>query len=250
VTMAKTFFLSCHGFSDVGLVRTNNEDSWIASPDERVFLLADGLGGHQAGEVASREAIDSFLQVFRTFFSTDEMNSELDIIRALRACFVRTNKHLFTMACEHELLHGMGTTFCALSFHDDKVAISHVGDSRIYLLRNSQFEQLTRDHCWTRRYGISPSEMRCKGVLTRALGTNLEVEPTIRLLRVCVGDRFLLCSDGLSDMLSSKEIEEAMRKPMTIGQRVRMLVSRAKKNGGADNITVILVEVQDGKNLS
>jgi len=240
------FKLCSHGVSDTGLVRTNNEDAWVGSTRERLFVLADGLGGHQAGEVAAKEAVEVFSGAFHEMFvesDRDEL-SEVEVIDSLRICFERTNSHVYEMSCGHDLLRGMGTTFCSLSFHGDMAAISHVGDSRIYLLRNSQFEQLTKDHCWTRRFLPDGEGKMCKGVLTRALGTTPEVEPTIRLLKVCPDDLFLLCSDGLSDMLSHQEIEKIVKEPMTIGQRVRMLVSQAKKKGGGDNITVILVEVQ------
>jgi len=240
------FKLCSHGVSDMGLVRTNNEDAWVSSTRERLFILADGLGGHQAGEVAAKEAVDSFSKSFHESFieAAKAELSEVEIIEALRLCFERANAHVYEMSCSHELLRGMGTTFCALSFHEDMAAISHVGDSRIYLLRNGQFEQLTKDHCWTRRHIPDGPEKLCKGVLTRALGTTSDVEPTIRLIKVCPQDLFLLCSDGLSDMLSHQEIEKVVTQPMTIGQRVRMLVSEAKKKGGGDNITVVLVEVQ------
>ena len=240
------FKLCSHGVSDKGLVRTNNEDAWISSTRDRLFVLADGLGGHQAGEVAAKEAVDDFSNSFHEMFveSGQHELSEVEIIETLRLCFEKTNSRVYEMSCGHELLRGMGTTFCVLSFHGDMAAISHVGDSRIYLLRNGQFEQLTKDHCWTRRLLPDGNEKMCKGVLTRALGTMPEVEPTIRVFKVCPDDLFLLCSDGLSDMLSQGEIEKIVTQSMTIGQRVRMLVSEAKKKGGGDNITVVLVGVQ------
>jgi len=246
MVLTMKFKLCSHGVSDKGLVRTNNEDAWTTSTRERLFVLADGLGGHQAGEVAAKEAVDAFSDSFHKIFieSGQHELSEVEIIEALRLCFERTNNRVYEMSCEHELLRGMGTTFCVLSFHGDMAAISHVGDSRIYLLRNGQFEQLTKDHCWTRRFLPDGEEKMCKGVLTRALGTTAEVEPTIRLLKICPDDLFLLCSDGLSDMLSQDEIEGVVTQSATIGQRVRMLVSEAKKKGGGDNITVVLVEVQ------
>jgi len=239
------FTLCSHGGSDVGLVRTNNEDCWLSSVEQGLFLLADGLGGHQSGEVASKEAVELFRKEFiRAFRLCDREFADVEIIRSLRGCYEKTNDSLFEMSSTHELLKGMGTTFCSLSFHDRTAAISHVGDSRAYLLRNGHLEQLTRDHCWTRRFLPKIDEKRCKGVLTRAMGTTSEIEPTIRLLKVRSQDLFLLCSDGLSDMLSHEEIEAVLKQPMTIGQRVRMLVSQAKKKGGGDNVTVVLVEVQ------
>lgn len=242
--------LQSHGVSDVGLVRTNNEDAWLSSPEDQLFLLADGLGGHQAGEIAAREAVEFFNAAFCEWkrHNLEDPPSENAIVLALRSCYEKTNDHLFSLSCSHELLRGMGTTFCALTFYDEMAAISHVGDSRIYRLRGKVLEQLTRDHCWTKGLLFSPPVGFgfSKGVLTRALGTMPKVEPTVRLLTVQPKDLFLLCSDGLSDMVSHAEIEAILRQQLTIGERVRMLVSTAKNNGGGDNITVVLVEVVNG----
>jgi protein phosphatase len=239
-----------HGASDVGLVRSNNEDSWLAGPDGRIFLIADGLGGHQAGEVAAREAVEQFFFFFVERFPEKQQDlvADAEIEERLQVCFERTNDYVFRLSCSHELLKGMGTTFCSLTFHDGKAVASHVGDSRIYLLRDSVLEQLTKDHCWTRGvvFAPQPEERMAKGVLTRAIGTMPKVEPTIRLFPVQANDVFLLCTDGLSDMMTNAEIESILNRPMTIGERVRMLVAFAKHKGGGDNITVILIEVLNG----
>lgn len=253
--------LQAHGASDVGLVRVNNEDSWLISLEKQIFLLADGLGGHQAGEVAARESIDCFFAIFsawkkeRSLTKTPE-DIELDheIDECIRACFAQTNAYLFQLSFSHELLRGMGTTFCSLSFHDHRAAVAHVGDSRIYLLRNSALEQLTKDHCWTKALSPdqTPEDLPKKGVLTRALGTTPRVEATIKIMDVFPKDLFLICSDGLSDMLEHDEIEKILRLPLTVGERVRTLISAAKENGGGDNVTVVLVDVidEETKNLS
>lgn len=241
------FRVHSHGASDVGLVRTNNEDAWFASPDGRVFLIADGLGGHQAGEVAARESVDLFLNTFVSAFPEKPAHQPTNeqISAQLKACFDTTNEHLFQLSEQHELLRGMGTTFCSLSIHDDKVAVAHVGDSRIYRHRDGVLDQLTRDHCWTQALFFVPEfeGQQTKGILTKALGTMPSIDPTIQILPIQSHDTFLLCTDGLSDMLSHDEIESVLNRPMTIGERVRMLIALAKQKGGADNITVILVEV-------
>ena len=142
----------------------------------------------------------------------------------------------------------MGTTFCSITVHNNQLAIAHVGDSRVYLLRDGALELLTKDHCWTRGLGFkTPTEDRLtKGVLTRALGTLPDVEATIRFMTPQTDDLFLLCTDGLSDMISSDEIESALNRPITIGEKARLLISTAKHNGGGDNVTVLLVEVVHG----
>ncbi len=244
------FKVHSHGVSDIGLVRMNNEDSWLSGTDGRIFLVADGLGGHQSGEVAAREAIEHFYSCFIELFPGKHpvAMADAEIEARLRACYERTNDYVFSLASTHELLRGMGTTFCALTFHGGKAAVSHVGDSRVYLLRDSVLEQLTKDHCWTRGSpsALSPAERASKGVLTRAIGTMPTVEPTIRLVPIAADDLFLLCTDGLSDMVTHGEIESILNRPMMIGERVRMLVASAKQKGGGDNITIILVEVSGG----
>lgn len=222
--------LKSHGASDVGLVRTNNEDVWLSSPEDGLFLVADGLGGHRAGEVAARESVDFFFSVFRDFKKNIPLSHEDEIFSFLQQCFYKTNEHLYNLACSHELLRGMGTTLSSLSFYEKKAVVAHVGDSRIYRLRDGELEQLTHDHCWTRKIfdPDAPDEsFLYKGVLTRALGTTPSVEPTIRFLDVQSHDLFLLCSDGLSDMMNRREIRHVMKLPLTIGERVRMLVSVA-----------------------
>jgi PPM family protein phosphatase len=239
------FHVHSHGASDVGLVRTNNEDAWFASPDGKIFLIADGLGGHQAGEVAARESVEGFLAAFLSEFSevTDRCPPE-DITKKLQHCYETTNEKLFLLSGQHELLRGMGTTFCSLSFHGDRVAIAHVGDSRIYLHRDGELEQLTKDHCWTPPSFFVPEieGQVTKGMLTKALGTMPAIDPTIQILPFFSHDTFLLCTDGLSDMLSHDEIESVLNRTMTIGERVRMLIAGAKQKGGADNVTIIIVE--------
>jgi protein phosphatase len=245
--MHMPFRVHSHGASDVGLVRTNNEDAWFASPNGRVFLIADGLGGHQAGEVAAREAIEWFLPAFLSSFpeKADYHPTNEEITKQLQSCFDTTNGHVFQLSEQHELLRGMGTTFCSLSFHDDGAAVAHVGDSRIYRHRDGVLHQLTKDHCWTQSPFFVPEfeGQHTKGILTKALGTMPSIDPTIQILPVQSHDTFLLCTDGLSDMLSHDEIESVLNRPMTIGERVRMLIAQAKQKGGADNITVVLVEV-------
>lgn len=250
------FRLQAHGASDVGLVRVNNEDSWLISLEKQIFLLADGLGGHQAGEVAARESIECFFAIFSAWKKEQaeiEKNVAANVEESIKACFSQTNGYLFQLSFSHELLRGMGTTFCSLSFHDHFAAVAHVGDSRIYRLHNGVLEQLTKDHCWTKGFfpDQEPENIPRKGVLTRALGTTPKVEATIKIIDVTAKDLFLICSDGLSDMLEHDEIERILRLPLTVGERVRTLISTAKENGGIDNITVVLVDVleEDEKNI-
>jgi protein phosphatase len=229
-------------------VRENNEDSWRSSLEDSLFVVADGLGGHQAGEVAAKEAMDCFFTTFEKVFHHDAPLVEDAVIEGLQTCFEVTNDHVYKLSCTHELLRGMGTTICALMVRENQAYVSHIGDSRVYRFRDGSLEQLTKDHCWTRGLFSRKNAVgqMSKGVLTRALGTMPTVEPTIKVTDVKPKDLYLLCSDGLSDMVTNAEIESAFKEPMTVGERVRMLIRLAKNNGGGDNVTVIVVEVLDG----
>ncbi len=238
--------LKAHGTSDIGLVRANNEDAWYSSPQECLFLIADGLGGHQSGEVASKEAIELFIHAYRQKSSVCDSDELL-----LQEAVSDTNHALHELSCSHELLKGMGTTLIALHMQEKHASICHVGDSRLYRFHKniSRLEQVTTDHLISYpRNGNGGKERQKtshKGYLTKALGTQPKVDPDILSLEVHSGDIFLMCTDGLSDMISHKEIEKTLSLPLTIEQKVRMLVSIAKENGGVDNITVLLIEIMD-----
>lgn len=238
--------IQSHGASDVGLVRENNEDAWGCFCDNRLFIVADGLGGHQAGEVAAKEAVDTFSTTYSQLVKSTNPET-LNMESVLRVCFETANKHVYELSSTHELLRGMGTTICVVALHQNKAYVGHIGDSRVYRFKKDQLEQLTHDHCWTRAF-FSPEnsgERPTKGVLTRALGTNPTVEPTLRIEDLEPKDLFLLCSDGLSDMVDNDEIGLVLKKKMTVGERVRSLLALAKSHGGGDNATVIVVEVLD-----
>ncbi len=250
--------LKAHGISDTGLVRTNNEDAWFVSVQESLFLVADGLGGHQAGEVASKEAIEKFCEIFLAekelmklskCDTSPGMMIEHPILSYMRVAVEETNNSLHALSTSHGLLKGMGTTLLALHIMNERAFICHVGDSRLYRIRKSHsLEQITKDHLIS--YPLAKSLPRekeaCqgqKGYLTKAIGTQPSVEPDLFSVPVYDGDIFLMCSDGLSDMVDERDIESTLEMPLTIEQKVRMLVSLAKENGGVDNITVLLVEV-------
>lgn len=230
-----------YGISDIGLVRTNNEDAWFSSPHEGLFLIADGLGGHQSGEEASKESIDLFLQLFRT-----QQRAVGDApLSTIRSIIRQSNLNIYQLSFSHDLLRGMGTTFIALYIHENQAYIGHVGDSRLYRYRPSRFELLTHDHLTPvqKTVGSKEGPIPLKGYLTKALGTQEDIDPEMIQTSIAIGDLLLLCTDGLSDMLSTKDIEEVLVLQLTVEQKVRMLVSMAKEKGGVDNITLILVEI-------
>lgn len=239
--------------SDMGHIRPNNEDSWSLIPEENFFVLADGMGGHQAGEVASHEAVAILCRLMKDTKGQSLQAKSFDEIQdLLREAFYRVNASIFTLSCQNEEWKGMGTTLSCLLLHDEGALCGHVGDSRIYRLRNQRLEQLTQDHSLLRELADlgQIEEGQAEGslyrnILTRAVGTEPIVEPTITVSDVLVGDLYVLCSDGLSDLLTKSDIEKILNQKLDIKEAVKKLVKEAKQRGGHDNITVIVIKVQE-----
>lgn len=251
-TMPYTLF--AYGLSDIGLVRKNNEDVWASLPKHHLYVLADGMGGHQAGEVAAREAMLFFVRHIQKSFD-DEKNKVMAADAAaeiIRYTLLQTNHFVFELSKTHELLRGMGTTFVSLYFHEDAAIYAHVGDSRLYRYRNSVLEQLTEDHTLIRELidcgQVSASyadDCTYKNIITRAIGTEPFVQPTVRIDRALPKDLYLLTSDGLTDLISNDEIRSILEEPYTVEEKVRTLIAMGKRKGGHDNITCICVEVSE-----
>ena len=233
-----------HAVSDVGLFRENNEDAWISIPEQGIFIVADGLGGHQAGEVASKEALEEFHSHFLSLskkMGTPKTCTHFE--QMLLDSFYAANQQIFQLGKQHTLLRGMGTTFSLLAFFKKRAILLHVGDSRIYRYRSPKLLQLSEDHLGSRVSSLDEPR-HTKGFLTKALGTAELILPQFIHLPCRAGDYFLLCSDGLSDLLSSKEIADVLAKEtLRLEEKVRMLVYLAKANGGQDNVTVLLIHL-------
>jgi protein phosphatase len=227
--------------SDLGLVRGNNEDSVYAGP--RLLAIADGMGGHAAGEVASKIAIGA-VEVL------DEDRALGDLMGAMRRAVAEGNQRIAEAANRNTQLEGMGTTLTALRFAGSQVGLVHVGDSRAYLLRGDQLAQITRDDTYVQMLvdsgKITAEEAKDhprKSVILRAL-TGQEVEPEVSIREARAGDRYLLCSDGLSDVVSPETILETMQ-IAEVQECADRLVELALRGGGPDNVTVIVAEVVD-----
>ena len=237
--------LEHHGLTDPGKVRKNNEDSLLVGEgrDETLFVVADGIGGFEAGEVASSIATD----VLRDVAPSEPLE---DAIR-------EANRRILAASRGDEKLSGMGTTVVAMRFggtEEEPVAqISHVGDSRAYLVRGGEMRPVTEDHSLVAELVRSgdltraqASEHPQKNLITRALGAEEEVEVDTTVLPVESGDRFVLCSDGLSDMVPEVKMQSILTShPENPEKTVRALVSAALKAGGADNVTVVIVDVRE-----
>jgi PPM family protein phosphatase len=240
-----------HGLTDVGRVRTNNEDAIAIEADVGLAVLADGMGGYKAGEVASAMATSLVSQRLRDWLSSPQ-SSAGDTLSAVQASVQAANLAIFEAARSRTEYEGMGTTLVLLLLQDQGAVIGHVGDARAYRLREGQLTPLTRDHSLLQEQVdaglVSPEWARLatyRNIVTRAVG----VEPMVRLdlaeYEALPGDLFLLCSDGLHDMLTDERIATLLRQAPTLPEAAQALVDAANEAGGRDNIAVILAQCED-----
>ena len=224
----------------VGKVRKNNEDALIFIEPE-TFAVADGMGGQAAGEVASKILIDTA----KNFLPTVPEPHNEDILKKV---IMKSNAAILREVANNPEYKGMGTTATILHIYKDRAYYAHVGDSRIYRLKNNILEQITQDHSYVenlvRKGEITPSEARVhpmKNFLTQAVGAVPEVEVDTASFSVNIGDIFLLCTDGLTNMVDDKKITEIL---LSSENPAEKLIQAALDNGGADNVSVIVVEVE------
>ncbi|MCI3240745.1 MULTISPECIES: Stp1/IreP family PP2C-type Ser/Thr phosphatase [Streptomyces] len=229
--------------SHKGMIREGNEDSGYAGP--RLLAIADGMGGAAAGEVASSEAIS-------TIVALDDDVPGSDILTSLGTAVQRANDQLRSMVEEDPQLEGMGTTLTALLWTGQRLGLVHVGDSRAYLLRDGVLTQITQDHTWVQRLvdegRITEEEATThpqRSLLMRALGSGEHVEPDLSIREVRAGDRYLICSDGLSGVVSHQTLEDTLASYQGPQETVQELIQLALRGGGPDNITVIVADVLD-----
>jgi PPM family protein phosphatase len=232
--------------TDVGRMRKNNEDSYLSS--QPVAAVADGMGGHSAGEVASAIAIEE-LAALRDRGPWENETAATD---DLKQAILRANRRIHEMAARDRKLNGMGTTLVALLEDGDMVHVANVGDSRGYLLRQGELSQVTIDHSLVQELvddgRLSPEDAERhpqRSVITRALGIDPEVEFDLFTYKLQVGDRLLLCSDGLSDVVEPAQIRKVLLRVRNAHRAARELVTVANAHGGPDNITVIVVDAVD-----
>ena len=234
------------GRTDIGLRRSNNEDAFIISPELGFCLAADGMGGAAAGELASKIFADTVLEIFAD--STDQ--SEKEILYRVKKAFSFANEKILDDATQNPNHEGMGCTAELLAFFGDGFALGHVGDSRTYRFRNGQLRQLTQDHTLVQQQieeGLISSENirnhPLRNIILRALGQERELALDLLRGKILPGDLFLLCSDGLTDMVQDDQIQEILSSDIDIHRKADKLVESAKAAGGKDNITVVLVAI-------
>ena len=233
--------------SDVGKKRKNNEDAMHVSEREGIFLLADGMGGHQAGEVASSLAVKEGYGYLKD--RLNQAGSEKDISKLLAESLLNAHDVIKKKGGVDLNLRGMGTTLIQVIIRNDMAHICHVGDSRTYLLRE-EIKQITRDQTvgdYLFEHNIMSREdipLQKWHTLTQAVGVSENPVPELHKIEMSQGDYLLLCTDGLTDMLSDKEIEEVIQKNGdNIDKAVNRLIEEANRKGGRDNISVVLIGI-------
>jgi len=250
--------VSC-GMTDVGMKRADNEDRFICNDELGLYAVADGMGGHAAGEIASETAIAA---VACRLEAQGEAGAEAPtppeslggagrFLTEFEASVQEANRTVYEMSQHNANLQGMGTTFTGLWLKDGKAAVAHVGDSRLYLLRGTELRILTTDHSWVneqlQRNLITEEEARThrwRNVITRAIGNRLDLQVDMHLVPLQAGDRLLLCSDGLTNMVGDEEIGMALYAMKgDVAATCAALVEQAKAAGGDDNITVVILSV-------
>lgn len=244
-----TLQLECFGVTDIGLVRERNQDVWAAYPEIGLFILADGMGGHAAGEVASSEAVEYLKFLVDDWQPSCSISSD-DAKIFFKDAFVKVNSLIFKKGLSSARLKGMGTTLISFFFLKNSVVVSHVGDSRAYRKRDGVIERLTEDHSLVGELlslgAIKEEEANSfpyKHILTRAIGTNAGVEPCVHVFDVEQKDLFLLCSDGLTNSMIDDEITTLLNRNLSLSQKGLRLIDLSNERGGGDNITLILVQV-------
>lgn len=235
------------GLSDPGLLRTSNQDDYYLDPEGRFFVVADGMGGHAGGQEASRLATETI----KTFLNQHWHDGNATRL-LLKQALSQANNAILNDQRQHPERADMGTTIVVLTFRpqDDQPWCAHVGDSRLYRLRGHQLEQLTEDHTWIakaiRAGDLTPSQSRShpwRHVLSQCLGREDLAQIDIQPLEVQTGDRLLMCSDGLTEELSDHLIASHLKSIRACEAAATALVNSAKKRGGRDNITVVIVNL-------
>lgn len=240
--MLKTFSIT-----DIGVMRKVNQD-YIYTSEQPVghlpnlFLVADGMGGHNAGDYASKVTVETIVEQIAA-------SAEQDPVRAFRESIREANRLIRTLAEQAPEMEGMGTTVVAASIAGSRLSVANVGDSRLYVVNHREIRQITRDHSWVgemvQRGGIRREDARNhpkKNIITRAVGAEEEIQADFFTVQLEEGDTVLMCTDGLTNMLEDERIRMILAQSSDLVEKTENLVRTANDNGGRDNISVILIE--------
>ncbi len=243
------------GRSDTGRKRNGNEDSFVVNDEQGLFVVADGMGGHAAGEVASRLTVESIEEFVRLTGSDREITWPFEIDESmtldanrLKIAIRLANRRVIKLPEERHEYQGMATTVVAVLFSGENLYVGHVGDSRAYRLREGDLRQLTSDHSWVNEQVLSGLISRnqakthpLRNVVTRAVGSRWDLQVDILNEKACPGDIYLLCTDGLSTMVDDDEIKQILHGQPTAAATCEKLLDRANEAGGDDNITAVVI---------
>jgi len=242
------------GLTDVGRVRQTNEDNWTANPEQGLFIVADGMGGQFAGALASKAVVETLPGMVRNSFETMEGLPSSLARRRMAKAVAALSTQLWQQTRNEPGLEGMGSTVVCALVRGNQVLIAHMGDSRAYRLRAGRLKQLTKDHSLVELLvssgDITPEQAAthpARGRLTRNVGMDGEPLPQTRLLNLKIGDQLLLCTDGLTGMLSDLQIQSILNKSAPLESHCQRLVDAANQAGGKDNVTVLLLLLLSGE---
>jgi len=237
--------------SDKGLRRSNNEDACFVLLSDNVYLVADGVGGGNAGEIASRTAVNEIANYIASN-PIEQATNKYAVVNYLQDCLDKANEKIFSQALKYEENKGMATTLAIVYAKDGRAYIANIGDSRVYLYRDTELVQLTEDHTYVNtllKAGIISEEQAAvderKNVITKALGADSTVEPDFFQVNIMEEDIFLICTDGLYDEVDSNEMIEILKEDVSMSDVCNKLIEKANGNGGHDNITVICLRVTE-----
>jgi PPM family protein phosphatase len=242
----QTVRFTCAGRTDVGVVRSGNEDAFLMLPEQGVFIVADGMGGHAAGEVASEMAV----RIIGKAIEDIAGQADPDAADRIRNGIIEANSSIFQRTLVEQDKRGMGTTATAMVINGSRYLIGQVGDSRAYVFREEQLYQITKDHSYVQEQVdagyLTPEQARThpySNVITRCVGANADVIPDIYVGALRSGDVFLLASDGLTGMLEDQDLHNLMERIKSPGELVDKLIMEANRRGGLDNVTTIVIRI-------
>ena len=246
-TQQRVTTLECAACTDIGQVRTRNEDSLWADAERGWLLLADGMGGHSSGDLASALAVSYVRNNLLEAAEKSREGRKPDYAEVLANSVIEANAAIRSAGKQSDAVHMMGSTFIGVLLNPGEMSYAYVGDSRLYLLRGGALTQLSRDHTLVQEFvdaGHLTVEMAqnhpCRGLLTRGLGVNDDEEPDTGICALHPGDRLLLCTDGLTDMVNEHEICRLLGMPARADEVARSLIEAANSAGGHDNVSVIV----------
>lgn len=240
------------GYSDVGLIRRNNEDVFLQLKEHRFFALADGMGGHNAGEIAALETVAFLSECIDKMFKQHHLGLSIEeVSKTVSEFIIRSNDRIYQLGIENSAYKGMGTTLSSMLFYQGSIICAHVGDSRIYRYRDNKLTLLTHDHTLKNKLmqqgtleDAIKKGVRYKNVLTKAIGAFKTLSPDILITPFLPKDLYLMCSDGLSDYVTDEEISCILDPAFHLEEMAFKLINLAKTKKSCDNITVLLTQVE------